>query len=293
MEQYRRACQLLPEGLRRAVMDQPLGGETEELRLRVGLPLFLSGPWGERPVGGTSVEQRDLEAVVDRATGHSRYAASDTLRQGYLTAEGGFRVGLCGTASVERGRVDTFRSLSSLAIRIPRQRLGAGEKAAADWMEEGMPNLLILGPPGRGKTTLMRDMVRCVYEAGHRVGLADERGELAAVYRGLPQLEVGPHTDVMEGCPKELALTMLLRTMTPRVLAVDEVATREEAEALELGYSGGAALLATAHAADGAEAGRRAILRPLLQRGVFRTALVIRGEGRERRYEREELPWED
>ena len=289
MEAYQRACALLPAHLREGLADRPIGAETEELRLRTGQPVALSGPWGERSAGGPAVRPRDLEAVVDAATGRSRYAAAETLRQGYLTAEGGFRIGLCGLAVTERGRVETVRDLSSLSIRIPRQRPGIGAALAEEWLAAGMPNLLILGAPGEGKTTLLRDLVRAVSGRGIRVGLADERGEVAALFRGVPQLDVGPCTDVLEGCPKALALPMLLRTMTPRVLAVDEVAVEADAEALELGANSGAALLATAHAASRRELEGKALFRRLLDRGIFARAVLIRRQGAERRYGMEVL----
>ena len=289
MDQYRRACALLPRRLRERALSSPLGAETEELRLRVGQPLYLAGPWGERPLGDAA-EPADLEAVLDAATGHSRYTAAETLRQGYLTAPGGFRIGLCGLAVAERGAVETLRAFSSLSVRIPRQRTGAGEGPAAAWLAAGLPNLLILGPPGEGKTTLLRDMVRRVSGQGVRVGLADERGEIAAVFQGRPQLDVGPHTDILEGCPKALALPMLLRTMAPRVLAVDEVAVEADAEALELGANSGAALLATAHAASPAELSGKWIFRRLLDRDVFTRCIRIVREGDRRRYEMETLP---
>ena len=119
MEQYRRACALLPASLRSLALDHPWGDRTEELRLRSGQPLCLAGPWGERFIGG-EVTPGDLEAVVDAATGRSRYTAAETLRQGYLTAPGGFRIGLCGLAVADRGAVETLRSFSSLSRALLR-----------------------------------------------------------------------------------------------------------------------------------------------------------------------------
>ncbi len=283
VEGFRRACALLPARLRTLVADSPLGGETEELRLRAGQPLFLAGPWGERAAGG-EVSPGDLEAVLDAATGHSLYTASETMRQGFFTAQGGLRIGVCGLVSAGREGVEAFRSFSSLSIRIPRQRRGVGTELAEEWLAEGLPSLLLAGPPGEGKTTLLRDVVRQISGRGVRVGLADERGEVAAVFRGRPQLDVGPHTDILEGCPKALALPMLLRAMAPRVIAVDEVAVAEDVAAMALAANSGVSLLATVHAASLEELGRKRLFQQM--RELFPKVLLLRREQGRYRLER-------
>lgn len=295
---FEEACALLPMRLRTAALALPLGrkAEIEELRLRIGRQVFLTAPEGETALLGSMVTRSDLEQVLDRASEYSRYAAAETIRHGYVTAAGGFRVGLCGTALPGAGGNEGVRDVSSLAIRIPRVREGAALPILPELVEDGRPrSTLILSPPGGGKTTLLRDLVRLLsqgtaYAPPCRVALVDERGELAAVHRGRPQLEVGCHTDVMDGCPKHLAVPMLLRSMTPQVIALDEIALDADVEAVCAAAGCGAALLATVHAASAEELRSRPVGRALLDCGIFRRAVVIEGAGSSRRCKVVRLP---
>lgn len=294
---YEEACALLPGRLRTAAMSLPIRrkAETEEIRLRIGRCVFLTTPGGEEPLPRTMVTRSDLEQVMDKAAEYSRYAAAETIRCGYVTAAGGFRVGLCGTALPSGEINEGVRDISSLAIRIPRVREGAALPVLPELLEDGRPvSTLVLSPPGGGKTTLLRDLVRLLSQgtsgcAPCRVALVDERGELAAVHRGRPQLEVGCHTDVMDGCPKHLAVPMLLRAMTPQVIALDEVALPADVEAVCAAAGCGAALLATVHASSLAELKTRPVGRRLLECGVFRRAVLIEGCGSARRSRVERL----
>ena len=295
---YEEACALLPGRLRAAAMSvqRREKAQAEELRLRIGRAVYLTMPGGETALPQTRVIRGDLEQVLDRATEYSRYTAAETLRHGYLTAPGGFRIGVCGTALPGGGQSDGIRDISSLAIRIPRVREGAAEAVLPQLVEGGRPlGTLILSPPGGGKTTLLRDLVRLLSQGTdlcppQRVALVDERGELAAVHRGRPQLEVGCHTDVMDGCPKHLAVPMLLRAMTPRIIALDEVALEEDVAAVRSAVGCGVTLLATVHAASLVDLEARCVGRALLGSGGFRRAVVIEGGGETRRSRVEALP---
>ena len=295
---YEEACALLPGRLRVLAMTLPLERKAaaEELRLRIGRAMYLTFPEGEQPLPQTRVTRSDLEQVLDRATEYSRYTAAETIRHGYVTAAGGFRVGLCGTALPAGERNEGVRDVSSLSIRIPRVREGIARPILADLLEDARPlSALLLSPPGGGKTTLLRDLVHIFSQGTElappvRVALVDERGELAAVHRGRPQLEVGPHTDVMDGCPKALAVPMLLRAMTPQVIALDEVALPEDVAAVRAAANCGVTLLATAHAASLADLKARETGRALLETGVFRRVVLIEGRGAARQCRVERLP---
>lgn len=289
---YEDAAAVLPLRLRKAALSLPEGQRAlaEEFRLRAGHPMTVLLPEGELPLEVT-VEPVELETLCDLATEFSRYAAAETLREGYLSVRGGFRVGLCGTAVMKDGTNTNLKQFSSAAVRIAREQTGIAEKLVPDLFREGQfQNTLILSPPGGGKTTFLRDAVRCLSAGGQRVGLVDERGEVAVLYRGEPQMDVGPRTDVLDACPKALGIPILLRAMNPQIIAVDEITVREDLRAMSLACGCGVGLLATIHAAGIAELAEKPLYRTLLEERVFRLAVCITREGGVRRYRVEELP---
>ena len=295
---YEEAARVLPGRLREQALAQPpeVRQLAEEFRLRAGQPLAVLLPEGERSLGA-AVTPEDLETLCDLATDYSRYAAEETLREGYLSVRGGFRVGLCGTAVMKDGESTALRDLSSAAVRIAREQRGIGEAVAPRLFRDGRyQNTLLLSPPCGGKTTLLRDLVRCLSSGGTgrpglRVSLIDERGEVAVMVRGRPQMDVGPRTDVLDACPKALGIPMALRAMNPQVIAVDEITAEADLRAAMQAAGCGVGLLATIHAADAAELTQRPLYRQLLAEKVFRLAVRIRRDEAGRTYEVEELPW--
>lgn len=293
---YEQAAGLLPQRLRREA--QQLSGEqkavAEELRLRAGRALSVLLPEGELALKITVLPE-DLEALCNLATEFSRYAAMESIRDGYLSVRGGCRLGLCGTAVMKDGVNTNLRELSSAAIRIARERKGIAEELAPQLFSDGrFMSTLILSPPGGGKTTLLRDLVRCLSDGrgcpDQRVALADERGEVAVMWRGAPQMEIGRQTDVIESCPKAVAIPMLLRCMNPQIVAVDEITQPEDLLAMTQAANCGVGLLATIHAADTEELLRKPLYASLLEAKVFSKAIRIVRNGEERAYQVEGLP---
>ena len=293
---YRQAAGVLPPRLRQEALSLTPQDQcrAEELRLRVGQPMSAAFPEGERPLGGALVRAGELEQLVEIASRASVHAVLDQIRRGYLTVEGGHRIGLCGTAVLREGEIHSLRQLSSAAIRVARQVRNSSGPVLDGLCPGGrLASTLILAPPGAGKTTLLRDLVRRVSDGDgcqpRRVSLMDERGEVAALYSGCPQLDVGSRTDVMEGCPKAKGLMLLLRAMNPQVLAVDEITAPEDAAALRTAAGCGVTLLATAHGDGREDLERRPLYRALMEAGIFQKLLLIRREGAGRSYQIEEL----
>ena len=294
---YREAVAVLPVRLRKPALalSEEQQSRAEELHLRVGQPMTVLLPEGELPLDIT-VEPGELDTLCDIATEFSRYAAAETLREGYLTVKGGFRIGLCGTAVMKDGTNTNLRQLSSAAVRIAREQIGIADTMAQELFRDGgFCSTLILSPPGAGKTTLLRDLVRRL-SAGvqpygpRRISLIDERGEVAMMHRGEPQMDVGPYTDVLDACPKALGIPMVLRAMNPQIIAVDEITAYQDVRAMSLASGCGVHLLATIHAADVGELMDKPLYRTLLEERMFRLAIsILRTDGK-RSYRVEELP---
>lgn len=279
---FRAAAALLPPVLRRAAEALPEREKSraEEFRLRMGRRPTVRLPEGERPLVNSPVTAAEILAVTEIAARSSFHAVTDELRRGYLTAPGGVRVGVCGAAVMENG-IKTLRELSSLCVRIPRQVKEAGS-GVIETVKDG--SVLIFSPPGGGKTTFLRELVRTVSDSGTRVCLCDERGEIAGSFDGIPQFDVGRSTDVLTGAPKAEGALLLLRAMGPEVVAMDEISAPEDAKAIETLLGCGVRIFATVHAAFREELALRPACRRLLDEGAFQFAVRISGSGAQRHY---------
>ena len=254
---------VLPHWLRPEV--DRLGKDTlQELRLRLGQPpeLVTAGGslWLNREVGVD-----DLHYVVNTASRYSPWAAQ-SIREGYLTAPGGHRIGICGQAVVKGGVITGIRIPESLCIRVARDFPGiAGDAATLNG------SILIIGPPGWGKTTLLRDLVRQI-AVKETVSVVDERGEL---FPNRETLRGNLRLDVLSGCPKQEGILMALRTMGPATIAVDEVTARDDCEALAHAGWCGVRLLATVHGGNLRDLASKPLYRPLMERRLFDHYLVL------------------
>lgn len=259
---WKELLSILPQRLRQDV--DRLGRESmQELRLRMNAPpeLVLAGKSEWLP---GNITRDDLNFIINTASRYSPWSAS-TAAKGYITAPGGHRIGLCGEAVCRQGRVEGIREITSLCIRIARDFPGIGKEAA------NLPgSILILGAPGWGKTTLLRDLIRQLseYEA---VSVVDERGELFP--EGFLR---GKRTDILMGCPKSEGIEMMLRTMGPSCIAVDEITAEGDCHALIQAANCGVRLLATAHGASSRDFHSRSVYQQLAAHGIFDTLLILR-----------------
>lgn len=263
--------------------------EVEELRLRAGRPPSVRCAGGERELELAAVTAQELREILSRAARYSVHSYAESLKHGYITLAGGHRLGICGTAAEENGQVIGVRGLSSVNLRIARQITDVAAQIAP-WIGEDAPqSVLLLSPPGFGKTTLLREWVRLISDRGYTVAIADERSEVAALADGVPQFAVGRCTDVLENCTKKQAALMLLKTMSPALLAFDEITAPEDVEAVSLCAHCGTAVIASAHAADVDDLRQRPLYRALLALHVFGYAVVIERKDGRRNYRMERL----
>ncbi len=292
VQEFIRAARLLPPCLRAEVLNLPEDAtdKAEEIRLRAGRAPTLVIAGDEIEILPTHrITASELQLVLEIATRASAHTYADSIRQGFVTAEGGCRVGLCGTAVTEDNKITSVRRLSSLCIRIPREKRGCADEVSNTLLNGGFKSTLIVSPPGAGKTTLLRELVRLMSESGTRISLVDERSEVAGTFEGQPCFDIGSRTDVLTGAPKSEGIFLLLRSMAPQLIAFDEITSPDDIEAAEAASNCGVTLLATAHGAGISDLSSRALYRKLLDKGIFSRAVIIENKRGMRSYTVEEL----
>ena len=287
MEKSRLALELLPESWRREAAEGPWG-QAEEIRLRIGRrPTLLEGG-AEQPFCRSIVTRELLQRILEKATGASMHAAVQSLSEGYVNYRG-LRIGVCGEAVVREGRVCAFHQVSSLSVRIPRECRGIFRETVETWLRQGFENTLVCAPPGGGKTSALRELIRSLSEGGIRIGVADERNELAALDREGNGFDLGRCTDVITGVGKREAAMMLLRGMNVQVAAMDEVTAGRDEQVMEDLAGCGVGLLASIHGRDGRDLRMRESGRRLLEGGYFSRLLCIEVRNGIRHYRMERL----
>lgn len=267
----------------------------QEIRLRNGRPILLydgrrewylqeSGRLTISAAEGFCMGERELQAVLSHICQYSLYAFEDEIKQGYLTVAGGHRIGLAGQAVLEGDRIRTIKHISYMNIRISREIRGAADSLLPFLYERGkLCNIMLISPPGCGKTTVLRDLIRQVsdgnrYGEGRTVGVVDERSELAGSYLGKAQNDLGMRTDVLDACPKSLGMLMLIRSMAPRVIAIDELGDQEDIQAIQQAALSGIGLMVTVHGEDMEDIRRRFFQQDLLKKGLFKRFVVLKKE---------------
>lgn len=254
---------VLPGWLARE-LDCEMIEQLQEIRLRLDKPTQLVMGHGSRWLD-RNITREDLNFCINAASRYSPWAAQ-SIAKGYITASGGHRIGICGEAVMKDGVVTGIRDVQMLCIRVARDFFGIGERA------DRLPgSMLLLGPPGSGKTTLLRDIARRISRS-ESVAVVDERGELFPAAGGF---DSGKSLDVLRGCPKSMGIDMVLRTMGPSCIAVDEVTAEADCQALIRAGWCGVRLLATAHAASVKDLRSRAVYRSLVETKLFDHILVL------------------
>ncbi len=268
-----------------------VGDTLQEIRLRSGRPLIVetsNGSFAVLPSGNVSpavggayiTKHSDLKRIFRAICENSVYAFSEDIRQGFITIKGGHRVGITGKSVCENERMEGFREVSSLNIRVAREFIGAANDLVGMVLSPfGIKNTLIVAPPMGGKTTILRDLTRQLSDKGIKTALADDRGEIAALYRGVPQNDVGLQTDVLENSSKADSVTMLLRCMSPQLVVTDEISTAKDVDAILGCFGTGVSVIASAHGRDAEEVKSRPLFNKLFEKGGFRQIIVLSKDG--------------
>jgi len=292
-----RISSYLPDRIKRVVdrISPAIASRLEELRINAGLPLmgvfggfdrFIAedGSFADRPEEAFIVGREEVEELFYRLCEHSVYAYQEDIARGFLTLRGGCRAGICGRVVYQGQTIRGMKDISSVCIRISRELKGCAEEVFP-FIRSGRHdifNTMVISPPRCGKTTILRDLCRIISTgsekadfAGLRTVIVDERSEIAACWRGVAQNDCGPRTDVLDGCRKHDGIEMALRGMSPAVIVVDELGSRQDAESVKMAWNAGARIVATAHAYDIGDLKERLGFGMLIGKGGFERYVVL------------------
>lgn len=223
----------------------------------------------------------DIRSILNHLCQYSLYAYEEELRQGYFTIQGGHRVGIAGQVIQEQNRVKNIKYISSINIRIAHEIKGAANAVLPYiYHQNEIYNTMIISNPGCGKTTLLRDLIRQISDGnqfgyGRNVGVVDERSEIGGSYMGVPQNDVGMRTDILDACPKVVGMMMLIRSMAPRVVAIDEIGSADDLQALHSVLQCGCRLIVTVHGDSLNEIKDKELFRPIMKNSMFERFIIL------------------
>lgn len=271
--------------------------QVQEIHLRVRAPLLIvcnnqeyyisvDGNLSKCVDNSYLVTREDLRDTMESMSHYSLYAFEEEMKQGFITIQGGHRIGIAGKTIVDGNGIKTMKFISFINVRLSHQVRGCATPVLPYLFQGGeVLHTLIISPPRCGKTTLLRDIIRQVSDGtgiapGITVGVVDERSEIGACYQGAPQNDLGIRTDILDCCPKAKGMMMLIRTMSPRLIAVDEIGSREDLEAIEYVMNCGCKLIATVHGSSIEDIKQKPVLRKLVQEKTFERYIILNNKGR-------------
>ncbi len=297
MEKSQIILQLFPASMRKIFERIATHYETlEEIRLRVGRPILVYEHGEERCIDiqgclvtqtetARCITESELKEIFNYLCSYSIYAYEEEMKMGYITVQGGHRIGMAGQIVIdENGKVKRMKNISSMNIRISHQIKGVSDEILPRLLEDGQfRDTLIISPPGMGKTTLLRDLIRNLSDGtsgynGQTVAVVDERSEIAGCFMGVAQNDVGMRTDILDGCLKLYGMRMLMRSMAPKIVAIDEIGGEVEMRELRNLSGCGCKLLATIHGESLEDIKKKDWIRQALEENLFQRFVLIKRE---------------
>lgn len=258
----------------------------QELRIKTEKPLLIYSGNSEIETDYI-VTKEDIKTILQRISNYSIYAFEEEIKQGYITIKGGHRVGICGSCVIDDRKVRTIKNIASFNIRICREVLECSNNIMKFIVnDKEILNTIIISPPKCGKTTLIRDISRNISNGlkadgtnlnGIKVCIVDERSEIGACYNGIPQMDVGLRTDILDNCPKSEGIMMAIRSMSPDVIVCDEIGTYKDVESILMAMNSGVKLITTIHGYDIEDLHKRPVFKEILENHVFERAIVLSG----------------
>lgn len=280
--EYDEIYKILPKEISNIVKQYLQEDAVQEIRIKSGKPVILNLSYGEKVLDYRTTSE-DLKFMMAKVSNYSLYAFEEEIKQGYITLKGGHRVGLAGECVISNGEVRTIKNISSLNIRICREIIGSSNKIMNLITNNNrVYNTLIVSPPKCGKTTILRDIAKNISNgmykinlSGKKVTIVDERSEIAACYNGVPQMNVGIRTDILDNCLKKSGMTMAIRSLSPEVLICDEIGTKGDLEALNMAFNSGVNVIVTVHGYDIADVYGRAVFKDLIDNCILERIILL------------------
>ena len=280
--EYDEIYKILPKEISNIVKQYLQEDAVQEIRIKSGKPVILNLSYGEKVLDYRTTSE-DLKFMMAKVSNYSLYAFEEEIKQGYITLKGGHRVGLAGECVISNGEVRTIKNISSLNIRICREIIGSSNKIMNLITNNNrVYNTLIVSPPKCGKTTILRDIAKNISNgmykinlSGKKVTIVDERSEIAACYNGVPQMNVGIRTDILDNCLKKSGMIMAIRSLSPEVLICDEIGTKGDLEALNMAFNCGVNIIATVHGYDINDVYGRAVFKDLIDNCILERIILL------------------
>lgn len=286
MEQGKGMCRMnqeiiniMPVRMKKELIHCQALGEAQEIRVRIGRRIHIITEREDyEVVSGTIpdlITAADIREITESISGYSLFACEEELKNGYITLRGGHRIGIAGEVVSEGGKIKTIKNISSFNIRVSHQVRGSADELMP--YIDKCNNLLLISPPRKGKTTLLRDILRQLSDRPmENVAIVDERSEIASCYHGRPENDVGERTDVLDNCPKAEGMMMLLRSMSPTIIGVDEIGKREDVEAVLRVVNCGVRVIATIHGENPGQIRQKAVFRELFEQKIFDCCILLK-----------------